>query len=114
MSMTDRLSPQRRSRLMSRIRGANTKPGMTVRRSLHGLGFRFKLHDTSLPGKPDLVLPRYRTVVLVHGCYWHGHRCRYGRAQSKSNLAYWTAKLIANKRRDRRVVAQLRRKGWKV
>lgn len=110
----DRLSKERRSWLMSQVRGRHTKPELTVRSALHRLGFRFRLHVAELPGSPDLVFPRLRKVILVHGCYWHGHSCRYGRAQSKSNVAFWRAKIRTNKLRDKRTRRQLRSAGWQV
>lgn len=110
----DRLTPQRRSRLMSRIRGKDTAPEMAVRSILHRLGYRYRLHVKDLPGKPDLVFPALRKAVFVHGCYWHGHSCRLGRAQSKSNVDFWAGKLAANTSRDARNVALLRERGWEV
>lgn len=110
----DRISPIRRSWLMSRIRSRDTKPELVVRKELHRLGYRFRLHAQDLPGKPDLAFPRRRKVVFVHGCYWHGHSCRLGAAQSKSNLPYWRSKLERNRQRDSTVAADLRNTGWKV
>lgn len=110
----DRLTPERRSWLMSRVPSRNTKPELMVRSALHRMGYRFRLHVPALPGKPDLVFPRLRKIVFVHGCYWHGHSCRYGVAQSKSNVAFWKAKIYANRSRDRRTVRQLRQLGWDV
>ena len=102
-----------RSEQMSRIRSKDTKPEMIVRRTLHGLGFRFRLHVRSLPGCPDIVLPKYKTVIQVKGCFWHGHHCRGGRIP-KSNLTYWIPKLAQNRRRDRSNEQKLRRLGWSV
>ena len=110
----DRLTPTKRSWLMSRIRGRNTKPEMTVRRTLHRAGYRYRLHASDLPGKPDLVFASRRRVIFVHGCFWHGHSCKYGRAQSKTNRRFWTAKLRANRLRDTRSVRRLRGQGWRV
>lgn len=109
--MTDMVSKEHRSRIMSRIRSVDTVPELTVRRLLHRMGYRFKLHDASLPGKPDIVMPKYRTVFLVHGCFWHGHRCKDGR-RPKSNTDYWNTKLDRNKDRDRRNRRLLRKQGW--
>src|SRR4051812_21656461 len=109
----DRLSPERRSLLMSKIRGINTKPEMAVRRFLFSLGYRYSLHKKQLPGKPDIVFSAAKKAVFVHGCYWHGHHCPFGRAQSKSNLNFWREKLKINKERDKRTLRQLRRGGWK-
>lgn len=110
----DRLTPERRSWLMSRIKGHDTKPELDVRRTLHALGFRFRLHVKTLPGRPDIVFPSRRKIVMVHGCFWHGHSCRAGRATSKSNVSFWTKKMDSNKLRDRRVERQLKSDGWKV
>lgn len=110
----DRLTRPHRSWLMSRIRGADTKPEMEIRRRLHALGYRFRLHARALPGKPDLTFPSRKKAIFIHGCYWHGHSCRYGRAQSKSNRAFWREKLMTNQRRDRRVRRKLRLLGWKT
>ena len=111
--MTDRLSPEARSRLMSRIRSRDTGPERAVRSILHGLGFRFRLHRRDLPGTPDIVLPGRGMVVFVHGCFWHGHRCKVGK-MPKSRIDYWGPKIEANKARDKRKSAKLRRLGWSV
>ena len=98
---------------MSGIRGKNTKPELVVRSFLHRAGLRFRLH-TQLPGKPDLVFPKYRTVVLVHGCYWHRHKgCRFATTPA-SNAAFWNEKFAANVRRDTVVKKVLRELGWQV
>ena len=99
---------------MRAIRGRDTGPERAVRSIVHGLGFRFRLHRRDLPGTPDLVLPRHRTVILVHGCFWHAHRCRAGRSEPRSNAAFWRQKRAANRARDARVRAALRRRGWTV
>ena len=112
--MTDRLSRERRSWNMSRIRGKDTAPERLVRSALHRAGYRFRLHPKALPGHPDIVLPKYRTVVLVHGCFWHRHKgCRFAYTP-KSRTAFWNAKFDANVERDRRTARELRRLGWKV
>jgi len=99
---------------MAAIRGKNTKPELTVRRFLHALGFRFRLHSTSLPGRPDIVLPKHRTAVFVHGCFWHHHaNCRLATTPA-SNRRFWREKLMGNRRRDRRKAEALRTAGWKV
>lgn len=98
---------------MARIRQKGTAPELIVRRFLHAAGLRYALHRRDLPGRPDLVFPKHRTVVFVHGCYWHGHSCRAGRAPS-SNLEYWAPKLAANKDRDDKKSAQLLSLGWRV
>jgi len=102
-----------RSALMSRIRSKNTKPEMTVRRLLHARGLRFRLHRRDLPGKPDIVLPRHRLAILVHGCFWHQHAgCRLA-SKPKSRIEYWTPKLAGNVRRDLEARAALRSLGWR-
>jgi DNA mismatch endonuclease, patch repair protein len=110
----DRISQKHRSWNMSRITGRDTDPERRVRSALHRLGFRFRTHSSSLPGRPDVVLKRHRTVVLVHGCYWHRHpRCRLAYTP-KSNLAFWLAKFAGNVARDRRDARRLRNLGWRV
>ncbi len=99
---------------MSRIRGRNTKPELAVRKFLHAAGFRYKLHDKTLPGKPDIVLPRYRTVIFVHGCFWHGHRgCRYF-VVPKTRTDWWLNKINGNVEKDASTAATLRLMGWHV
>jgi DNA mismatch endonuclease (patch repair protein) len=110
----DRLSPAKRSWLMSRVKGQDTKPELTVRQTLHRLGYRFRLHVSNLPGRPDLVFPSRKKAIFVHGCYWHGHSCKYGRAQPKTNRSFWRLKLSANRLRDSRTARLLRRQGWKM
>ena len=110
----DVFSPEKRSKVMAAIRGRDTGPELAVRSIVHRLGYRFVLNDRSLPGSPDLVLPRLGTVIFVHGCYWHRHRgCRYA-TTPKSRRAFWQAKFDANVARDRRTSALLRRLGWSV
>lgn len=101
-----------RSRIMSAIRGKDTQPELTVRRALHAAGLRYRLHHRELPGSPDIVLTRIRTVVFVHGCFWHAHRCQT--ARPKTRAAFWQEKLEANRARDRRVRHFLRAAGWHV
>lgn len=102
-----------RSAMMSRIRSKDTKPEMLVRKALHRLGFRFRLHVRDLPGRPDIVLPKYKTIIQVKGCFWHGHTCRDGRLP-KTNREYWVPKLLRNKQRDISNERKLRRLGWSV
>lgn len=111
--MADRLSPEHRSWLMSRIGGKNTKPEVLVRSLLHRLGYRFSLHRRDLPGTPDIVLPARGAVVFVNGCFWHGHACKRSR-MPKSRIDYWALKIDANRRRDVRKRRQLVSLGWKV
>lgn len=101
-----------RSENMRRIRSKDTAPEMAVRRLIHGLGFRYRLHVKDMPGKPDLVFPSRRKIIFVHGCFWHQHRsCREGRLP-KSNRSYWTPKLQRNVKRDRQALRQLHSAGW--
>lgn len=110
----DTITPEHRSWNMSRIRSSNTKPERRVRSMLHRLGYRFRLHRKDLPGRPDIVLPGRRTVVLVHGCYWHRHDgCRYAYTP-KSNQEFWEAKFKENTTRDGRQNEQLNKLGWNV
>lgn len=110
----DTLEPTRRSFLMSRVLAKNTKPEVQVRRIIHSLGLRFRLHAKSLPGRPDIVMPRHRTVVFVHGCFWHRHvRCKKATTPS-SNKEFWLTKFSANKLRDKRNSKKLKALGWKV
>lgn len=99
---------------MGRVRGRNTKPEIMVRSIVHRMGFRFRLHRSGLPGSPDIVLPRHRKAIFVHGCFWHGHK---GCARSKrptTNADFWNKKLGENTARDTHVQGQLRRNGWRV
>ncbi len=99
---------------MSGIRGKDTKPELLVRTYLHARGFRYRLHSINLPGKPDLVFPKYRTVLFVHGCFWHRHEnCKYA-ATPKTNSAFWIKKLSANRDRDRKNQSLLQALGWRV
>ena len=109
----DRISEAHRSWNMSRIRSINTKPERLVRSALHGLGFRYRLHRKDLPGTPDLVLPKYRSVILVHGCFWHRHPgCRFAYSP-KSRPSFWAAKFAANVARDQNDLRRLRSLGWR-
>jgi DNA mismatch endonuclease, patch repair protein len=110
--MADTVSPETRSRMMSGIRGKNTKPEMILRRGLHALGFRFRLHDNRLPGKPDLVFPKYRAVIFAHGCFWHGHDCHLFKWPS-SRPEFWLAKINRNREVDARSDFLLSQDGWR-
>ena len=110
----DTLTAAERSELMRRVRAKDTKPEMAVRSLVHRMGFRYRLHRRELPGNPDLVFPRLRKVIFVHGCFWHGHCCRSGQNRPRSNKGYWLPKLHRNKARDRANRAKLRRSGWDV
>ena len=112
--MVDIISEERRSWNMSRIRSKNTKPEMVVRSMLHRMGFRFRLHDRKLPGNPDIVLPRYKTVIFVHGCFWHRHPgCSYTYTP-KSRVEFWEVKFQKNINNDQGNIRVLRESGWQV
>lgn len=98
---------------MAGIRGTNTKPELVLRRALHAAGFRFRLHDRTLPGKPDIVFPRYRAVLFAHGCFWHGHDCHLFRLPS-TRTDFWSAKIARNREIDQRALEELRGLGWRV
>lgn len=110
----DRHTPEQRSRNMSAIQSRNTAPERRVRSFLHSLGFRFRLHPSNLPGKPDIVLPKYHTVIFVHGCFWHCHKCSNGRRVPGTNSQYWAAKRAANVARDKRNALALKAASWNV
>lgn len=112
--MADRISQEHRSWNMSRIRGKDTGPEKQLRSLLHRAGFRFRLHDAGLPGKPDLVLPRYRTVIFVHGCYWHRHPGCSRATTPKSRTDFWLTKFQGTVERDQRKAEELRSRGWRV
>src|SRR5438874_463419 len=105
---------EQRSRNMSAIRGKDTKPELIVRSIVHALGCRFRLHRRNMPGAPDIVLPRHKKIVLVHGCYWHMHNCRWGLVTPKTNAKFWHAKRTGNVKRDRRNLTELKRMDWRV
>jgi DNA mismatch endonuclease (patch repair protein) len=112
--MADRITPERRSWNMSRIKGRDTGPEKCVRSLLHGLGLRFTLRNSSLPGKPDIVLPRWRTVIFVHGCFWHRHANCSNNVTPKTRPEFWEQKLSGNVVRDARNIVALRQLGWRV
>jgi len=112
--MADVHTKEVRSYNMSRIRAMNTKPEMLVRKFLHAQGYRYKLHDKTLPGKPDLVLPKYKTIIFIHGCFWHGHaNCKYFTIP-KTRTQWWTDKIHKNIANDEKAVKELRKRGWKI
>jgi len=111
--MADMFDPQQRSEIMAKIRARNTSPEMTVRKAVHRAGFRFRLHRKDLPGTPDLVFPRHRLAVFVHGCFWHKHNCGLFR-WPKSNVEYWRRKIERNVERDRQAMSKLEESGWTV
>ncbi|MGH9581529.1 MAG: very short patch repair endonuclease [Bryobacteraceae bacterium] len=112
----DTLTPQERSARMSLVRGTNTNPEMVIRRLVHGMGYRYRLHVPNLPGKPDIVLPSRDKIIFVHGCFWHRHpkqSCRLAR-MPKSRIDFWRPKLEKNRQRDLTAQRQLKRRGWRV
>lgn len=113
-SMAEKIDRATRSRMMSGIRGRNTRPELQIRSALHGRGFRFRLHRRDLPGNPDVVLPRWRVVVFAHGCFWHGHEgCRYFRLP-KTRADFWSRKISGNAERDIAAIRRLLDMGWRV
>lgn len=111
--MTDIVDTATRSRMMSKIKGKNTKPEKIVRSALHAEGYRFRLHRKDLPGKPDIVLPRYRALIYVNGCFWHGHDCPLFK-WPKTRGEFWREKITANMRRDQRNFTEAAKSGWRV
>jgi DNA mismatch endonuclease (patch repair protein) len=111
--MIDVLTPAQRQLNMSRIRGKDTKPEMIIRKGLHAAGLRFRLHAKDLPGRPDLILPRYRAAIQVHGCFWHGHNCPMCRLPATRG-EFWSAKILGNRERDERTSAALLVSGWRL
>lgn len=112
--MSDVLTPEQRQRNMAAIHSASTKPELNLRRELWHHGFRYRVNDRFLPGRPDIVLPKYRTVIFVHGCFWHGHmECKYYTVP-KTNTEFWEAKIARNQERDQEVWRKLEAKGWSV
>jgi len=112
--MAEKLNQDQRSEIMRKVRGKDTKPELVVRRLLHRLGYRFRLHVRELSGRPDVVLPKYRTVVFVHGCFWHGHTCPKGRLRPVTNAEFWARKIDGNIKRDAKHRVDLQDSGWQV
>jgi len=112
--MADVHTAAQRSYNMSRIRGVHTAPELRVRSLLHGMGLRYRLHAKNLPGKPDLVFAGARAVLFVHGCFWHMHRCKYGKPAPATNVSFWAKKRRSNVDRDKRNRAALKKDGWRV
>jgi DNA mismatch endonuclease (patch repair protein) len=110
----DRLNTEERSNLMRRVAQASTAPELIVRKTLHQLGYRYLVNDKRLPGSPDIVFPSRRCVMFVHGCFWHGHRCKHRRIVPKTNTAFWSVKIRGNRSRDARKRRELRKLGWSV
>mgnify|MGYP001813680444 FL=1 len=111
--MADVVDRKTRSRMMSGIRGKNTRPELLIRKGLHARGFRFRLHDKRLPGKPDLVLPKYSAVIFVHGCFWHGHDCHLFK-WPQSRREFWRKKITRNKVKDAESYVSLKKEGWYI
>ncbi|MBR5696325.1 MAG: DNA mismatch endonuclease Vsr [Paludibacteraceae bacterium] len=109
----DKITPEQRSKTMSRIHSKNTRPELIVRKFLYANGFRYRLNVRSLPGTPDIVLKKYHTAIFINGCFWHGHVCQQGR-MPKSNVAFWENKITRNKERDEEVRDKLRAIGWRT
>lgn len=112
--MADVFNPVERSAIMRAVKSSNTTPELAVRRVAHALGLRFRLNRSDLPGKPDLVFPSRKSVVFVHGCFWHGHDCHRGARMPASNRDYWLAKIGRNVARDRTTLTALKQQGWKA
>jgi DNA mismatch endonuclease (patch repair protein) len=112
--MPDQFSAAERSRVMRAVKSGDTTPELIVRRLVHALGYRFRLHRRDLPGQPDLVFPRLGKAIQVHGCFWHRHACDAGQSTPATRLDYWNAKFARNVERDRRNLRLLRRMGWSV
>ncbi len=111
--MADRHTSAQRSANMSRVRSRNTRPELVVRKSIHAAGFRYRLHAPELPGKPDILLPRFGLAVFINGCFWHGHNCTRG-ARPSTNIEFWNKKLEKNVARDKEAYQALRAQGWHV
>ena len=112
--MTDIHTPEKRSYNMSMIKGKNTKPEIIVRKFLHSKGFRFRIHKNNLPGKPDIVLPKYKTVIFINGCFWHGHKnCKYF-TLPKTRTKWWLNKIEGNKTTDKLNNQRLKKAGWRI
>ncbi|MGI8545219.1 MAG: very short patch repair endonuclease [Aridibacter sp.] len=112
--MADNLTAEQRKRNMTAIKSRHTKPEIIVRSIIHRLGFRFRLHDKKLPGKPDIVLNRHKKIILVHGCFWHMHDCKRGNVTPKTNTEYWQKKRFKNVERDSQNLTAYKKEGWKV
>ena len=111
--MAEKITPEARSRIMAAVRSTNTKIEVAIRRSLHRKGFRYRINVKQLPGTPDIVLPRYQAVIMVHGCFWHGHDCPFFR-WPKTRQEFWKEKIVGNQARDERVVNELTEAGWRI
>lgn len=112
-TMVDKFTTETRSKIMSLIKGKNTKPELVIRKSLHALGFRYRLHDKKIPGQPDIVFPKYKAVIMVNGCFWHGHDCHIFKLP-KSKTEFWLNKITKNTHRDEKNKILLLKLGWRV
>lgn len=113
--MADIFNQKTRSEIMAKVHSTNTTPEVKVRKILHKLGYRFRLHPNNLPGRPDIALPKYKTVIFVNGCFWHGcPTCKHAQIRPRTNEEYWQKKLDRNMERDKENIAALQEKGWKV
>ena len=111
---TDIFSAEKRSEIMRAVKAKDTRPEIALRKALFAKGLRYRLHAADLPGRPDIVFPKYRAVLFVHGCFWHGHHCARGLRAPKTNASYWRKKIARNKKRDHEAIAALQRHGWRV
>ena len=111
--MNDIVDKATRSRMMASIKGKNTNPELAIRSALHQRGYRFRLHRRDLPGRPDIVLPKYKAVMFVNGCFWHGHFCHLFK-WPKTRESFWRGKILSNKKRDKKNIEELVQKGWRV
>jgi DNA mismatch endonuclease (patch repair protein) len=109
----DKWSEETRSKMMAKVKNKNTSPELIVRRFLYGAGFRYRLHNKGLPGSPDIVLPKYNTVIFIHGCFWHGHTCNKGKRPT-TRIEFWNQKLDKNIERDQQSQTLLKESGWRV
>lgn len=112
--MVDHVTKEKRSQIMAAVRGKDTGPEHVIRKLLHAAGYRYRLHVPTLPGKPDIVLRKYMAVILVHGCFWHGHDCHLSKTLPKTRKSFWENKISTNKQRDKKNVNQLISQNWRV
>ncbi|OFW98599.1 MAG: very short patch repair endonuclease [Alphaproteobacteria bacterium RIFCSPHIGHO2_12_FULL_63_12] len=111
---TDIFPAEKRSEIMRAVKAKDTKPEIALRKALFSKGFRYRLHVKTLPGRPDIVFPKHRAVIFVHGCFWHGHDCVRGARAPKTNAEYWRSKIARNRKRDHDAIVALQRHGWRI
>lgn len=111
--MADLVTPEKRSIMMRGIRGKNTAPELMIRRALHAAGYRYRIHDKKIAGNPDLIFPKYRAVIFIHGCFWHCHNCHLFK-WPKSRTEFWTKKILSNRERDKKNIPSLQAEGWRT